>query len=242
MMPNPALSAASHAVSHVGCRRHRNEDRWLARDDLGLWAVADGMGGLLAGDAAAQAVVAALGGLPAGLGHDAMVQAITAVMAATSTAIAESAAAAGGLSGTTLAAFLWCEGRASLIWCGDSRIYRWRGGRLDLLSSDHNGAQALVTQGLISAEDAQHHPGRHELWKAIGLPGRDQVDVEETDVQPGDRFLVCTDGLHGELADAHIGQILHSPRVDACDQLMLRTLDAGGRDNVSFVLVDFAAA
>lgn len=242
MMPNPALSATSHAVSHVGCRRHRNEDRWLARDDLGLWAVADGMGGLMAGDAAAQAVVDALAELPAGLGHDALVQAITAVIAATSATIARRAAAAGGLSGTTLAALLWREGRASLIWCGDSRIYRWRGGRFEQLSCDHNGAQALVEQGLISAEAARHHPGRHDLWKAIGLPGRDSADVAETDVQSGDRYLVCTDGLHGELTDAHIGQILHSTRVAACDALLLRTLDAGGRDNVSFVLVDFAAA
>jgi serine/threonine protein phosphatase PrpC len=241
MMPNPALSATSHAVSHVGCRRHRNEDRWLARDDLGLWAVADGMGGLMAGDAAAQAVVAALGVLPTGLGHDAMVQAITAVMAATSAAIARDAAAAGGLSGTTLAALLWCEGRASLIWCGDSRIYRWRAGRLGLLSSDHNEAQTLLERGLISAEAAQNHPGRHLLWRAIGLPGRDDIDVAQADVQPGDRYLVCTDGLHGELTDAHIGQILHSTRVAACDALLLRTLDAGGRDNVSFVLIDFAA-
>lgn len=240
-MLNPALTATSHAVTHVGCRRERNEDRWLARDDLGLWAVADGMGGLLAGDAAAQAVVAALGGLPAGLGHDAMVQAITAVTAATSAAIAEGAAAAGGLSGTTLAAFLWCEGRASLIWCGDSRIYRWRSGRLDLLSNDHNEAQALLEQGLISADEAIDHPGRHYLWRAIGLPGHDDIEVAETDVVPGDRYLVCTDGLNSELTDAHIGQILHSPRVDACDQLLLRTLDAGGRDNVSFVLIDFAA-
>ncbi|WP_310474043.1 serine/threonine-protein phosphatase [Sandarakinorhabdus sp.] len=240
-MPIHTLFAESHAVTHVGCRRDRNEDRWLARDDLGLWAVADGMGGLMDGDAAAQAVIDGLAVVPAGLNHEAMVQAIIAAMAATSVAIARRAAAAGGLSGTTLAALLWCDSRASLIWCGDSRIYRWRGGRLETLSRDHNEAQWQVEVGMISAEAAQNHPGRHLLWRAIGLPGRDDIDVAAADVRAGDRFLICSDGLNGELSDADIGQILHGPRVAACNQLLLRTLDAGGRDNVSFVLVDFVA-
>lgn len=160
----------SQSRTDIGLYRQRNEDRLLARDDLGLWAVCDGLGGLVDGDKAAQRVVDALAALPAAGQPDETAIALRAAIDAANAAIFAEAEAAGMRSGTTLAAMALCEGQALVAWCGDSRVYRLRAGALRLLTRDHTVANELVAAGLSTPAEAAAHPdGLHGEISEAGL-------------------------------------------------------------------------
>ncbi len=232
------LAPRSEALTDIGLYRQRNEDRLLARDDLALWAVCDGLGGLADGDRAAQAVVDMLADMPATTTVAEAISAFDTAISRVNMAIFRAAAAAGTQSGTTLAAMVWREGMALLVWCGDSRIYRLRDGRLTLLTRDHNVENDLLDAGATKAEAASHPEG-HYISRCLGTEPDAQAEFTTEDVAAGDLFLLCTDGLHGEIKEAEILAALQQTARPAPLALKRATYRAGAWDNLTFVLVRF---
>lgn len=234
-------SRRSASVSDVGRVRRENQDAVLADDELGLWLVADGMGGHAGGaraSAVARDTVRERFAAGAGLAD--------AVMAAHE-AIRSEQLERPELNdmGTTIVALAERGGRYQVCWVGDSRAYRFSPGRnrLELLTTDHNVAGVLVASGALTPDEATRHPQRHVLTDCLGLAGEEspRVDIVEGEWQQGDMILLCSDGLSGELGDSEIERIVRSasaPRAqDLVDTLLEGALASGAHDNVSVVVV-----
>jgi len=236
------LSFETAARSHVGHVRQANEDSHLAREADGLWVVADGMGGHARGDYASQLVTGALAALALAAEPAERRRAVGDAITACHRRLQEEAAEH-GISGCTVAALLAQDGTHACLWAGDSRIYRLRQGRLEPLTSDHNLAHELVAAGRLSAEEARHHPLSNSLTRAVGAEEALELDVVEGRIEPGDVFLLCSDGLTGELEDDAIARRLGSlAPAAAADALIGDTLRAGARDNVTVIVVRCDAA
>lgn len=226
------------ASSHPGLVRRVNEDRWCARDEAGLWAVADGMGGHAHGDWAANAVVQALGSAALASGFEAATQGVADAIHSANRRVWAEAQRRGQQMGSTVVALLVRDDRFAVLWVGDSRVYLLRGGRLYALTRDHSQVQEMVDRGLITLAEARGHPRGHVLARAIGVGARLSVDVVADQLEPGDLFLLCSDGLTGVLDDDALLRIVAGQeRGAALDALIARTLDAGAPDNVTAVLV-----
>ena len=238
-MPLAGLSWG--AATDVGLVREQNEDALWAAE--GLFAVADGMGGRLAGEVASALAIQVLGDC-ARRGIGSTLEVIQAVTAA-NRAIVEAGAQSGarrGMATTVTGLSLVAPRRWAVFNVGDSRAYRWADQRLSQLTVDHSAVQEMVAAGLLAADEARTHPRRNVVTRALGsLPSPD-VDVWELPVTPGERFLLCSDGLTTELPDDEIADALAAepePQA-AAGELVARALRAGGRDNVTVVVVDVA--
>ncbi len=231
----PALEVA--ARSHVGHLRSTNEDAFLCRPELGLFAVADGMGGLLRGDLASRRLVEALAALPAELSGRELRAAVERAVEEVHRRLVEESVSFGP-SGSTLVVLLLEPRRFRVFWAGDSRCGRLREGRLEWLTTDHNLAAALVRRGETSDEEARRHPLASRLTRAVGIDEDFLLDEIAGRARPGDLFLLCSDGLTGELGDAEIAVALDAGDAEtAAGRLLERVLAGPARDNVTFVLV-----
>jgi serine/threonine protein phosphatase PrpC len=228
------------AASDPGLRQE-NQDRFLVAPPV--FAVADGMGGHVGGAQASEHAVTRLAEIAGG--PTVAVEAIrTALEQADKDILAfgESVDAA-SKPGTTVAGLAVVENDGALCWAvfhiGDSRIYRWTANGLERVSSDHSVVQALVDAGAITEERALTHPQRHMITKALGFGDRGQPDFTLLPVEAGQRFLVCSDGLTGELSDDRIAELLASDTDDqtVADQLVAEATRDGAQDNVSVVVV-----
>lgn len=234
-----ALRIDGVAATHPGLVRAANEDAFCDRGSDGLWAVADGMGGHAAGDWASRALAEALAAaaLPPEL-ESAADSAASAIHRANARIRAE-AERRGAQMGSTVVALVVCEGRFAVLWVGDSRAYLLRGGQLVQLSRDHTQVQEMVDRGLIAAHEARDHPRGHVLSRAVGVRDRLEIDAVVDEVEPGDIFLLCSDGLTGEVDDTEITRVLtdYPGRQAALDRLFAMALDRGAPDNVTAVIV-----
>ena len=227
-----------HALTDTGRVRAHNEDRYCAAEALGVWAVADGMGGLARGDWAATAVVEAIVALPRDEDLAVMLDAVAdAIQAANRRVLAESVSA-GAQMGTTVVALVIRDRHFGVVWAGDSRAYLLRDGTLHRLSRDHSQVQELIDRRLLTAEGAATHPLRHVLTRAVGVAEPLELDTITDALRPDDVFLLCSDGLHGvideaEIAD-HLAQISSS---DAVDAMVAQCLARGAPDNVTVVTI-----
>lgn len=227
------------ACSDTGVRRAANEDAYLAGTPVFL--VADGMGGH-AGGAAASA--RALDGFRDLVGSP--VTAVDAVRAAFARAVAhvDEIAAGPASPGTTLSGVVVCEERGMPHWLvlniGDSRTYRFAAGTLEQISIDHSAVQALIDGGSLSAAEAERHPERHVITRAVGAGSSGLPDYWLFPVGHDDRILVCSDGLSKEVPDEAIRAILADEETapGAAHRLVREALERGGRDNVTVVVVD----
>jgi protein phosphatase len=230
------------ALSDVGRRRSANEDRYALAADLGLYLVADGMGGHTAGQVASElAAQAAVGALRALLDAPAsLAEKLRYAVAAANREIFATARAKPELAGmgTTLVALLAGESRIALAHVGDSRAYLIRGGRIRQLTDDHSLVAELVRRREISARAARGHPHRHVLTRAIGVRRSVEADLAELTPAPQDTFVLCSDGLTGHLGDEEIAEaVLASPDLEAaCERLVALANARGGEDNVTVVL------
>jgi serine/threonine protein phosphatase Stp1 len=228
----------SAARTHQGCVRTHNEDGHIARDDQGLWAVADGMGGHEGGEWASGRIVAALGKIGLSRDLDTAGEEARAAIAEANEAILAEAKVRGKQMGSTVVALIVAEGRYAILWVGDSRAYLLRDGAFALLSRDHTQVQEMVTRGLMTAEQAATHPMGHILSRAVGVQAEVAVDTVTGDVRPGDIFLLCSDGLHGYVDEAEIsGRLGREAPERALDQLIELTLANGAPDNVTAIAV-----
>ena len=224
-----------------GLRREMNEDSFIASDPV--FAVADGMGGHEAGEIASGICVRTLARIPqlASGERDATAGVVQEYLLMADESIRE---ATGSRAGTTLSGVVVVEQLGVPYWLvmniGDSRTYRLSHGRLSQVSVDHSEVQELVDAGQITLAQAAVHPRRHVVTRALGTGGETEADYWLLPVEEGDRLLVCSDGLNGELDDQHISNILrsHADPQAAVDELIQAALRSGGRDNVTCIVLD----
>jgi protein phosphatase len=236
------LSWRYTAISDTGRVRQNNQDSGYAGEHL--LCVADGMGGAAAGDLASTVVVQTLRRLDAPAPNDLLEALAGAVLRANVrlAEIVESDPTVEGM-GTTATAIVLDGDRAGLVHIGDSRAYRLRAGRLEQLTEDHTLVQSLVDEGRITAEEARHHPHRSLILRVLDGRQEIQPDLHLVDLQPGDRLLVCSDGLCGFVADGDIARVLGSGTVDSAAVDLLRlALDSGSSDNVTCVVGELVGA
>ncbi len=231
------------ARSDVGLRRRANEDRYALAPDLGLFLVADGMGGHVAGQVAAElAAEAAVGALRTLEGATAtLTDKLRYAVAAANRAVYGTARVRTELSGmgTTLVALLVGGDRVALAHVGDSRAYLLRAERIRQLTDDHSFVAELVRRREISERDARGHPHRHVLTRALGVRRDVQADLAELTPAEGDLFVLCSDGLTGLVTDAEIARtLLANADLDiGCDRLIRLANSRGGDDNTTVVVV-----
>jgi PPM family protein phosphatase len=225
--------------SHRGLRRQLNEDSLVVTGNL--FAVADGMGGHEAGEVASRICVETLASGVKQVRDDLTAEQLQQLMVSSDDAIRR---VADSRAGTTLAGVAIVRERQGLYWMvfnvGDSRVYRMSEGEFSQVSVDHSEVQEMVDEGLLSREEARHHPRRHVITRALGTGEASAADFWMLPVHDGDRLMVCSDGLTSEVDDDEILQELsvhHAPQ-DAVDALIRSALRSGGRDNITIIVVD----
>lgn len=233
-----ALRIRSAARTHVGLVRSVNEDAMLSRDTASLWVVADGMGGHDNGQWASQTLVDQFASLDLVQDRSARGPAIIASLEAGNRVINDAAAAAGKQMGTT-AVVVHVDGDDALIlWVGDSRIYRSRKAGLEQLTRDHTVVQELVDRGSLTLEEAETHPMSHVLSRAVGTEPDLRYDIVVDKIMPGDRILLCSDGLTKVVPEAVIARLMERGSIDViADQMLAETLNRGAPDNTTLVLL-----
>jgi protein phosphatase len=256
------MSLSFCTASHAGVRRSNNEDSSSARPDLGLFVVADGVGGYAAGEVASRAAVAAIEqAVEETAGRDehsawpfdyqpslgVAGNRLNWAFHLANARIRTEAASGRGRQGmaTTAAAVLFDSDRTgvrlpargvTIGHVGDSRIYRCREGRLDRLTRDHSWVEEQMRAGFITDSEARRHPRRNLLTRAL-TGGADPVaDLAWVPVAPGDALLLCSDGLTSVLTDEQIAGILEGE--DACEALVHAANLAGGPDNVTVIVIE----
>ncbi|MGZ8348066.1 MAG: PP2C family protein-serine/threonine phosphatase [Allosphingosinicella sp.] len=228
----------SWARTNKGCVRDHNEDSFCAREEEGLWAVADGMGGHEGGDWASAKLVEKLDDVVLPEDFDAACDLLTAAVGDANLAILAESRRRGKQMGSTVVVMLVRGIRYAVIWCGDSRAYRLREGDLEQISRDHTQVQEMVDRGIMSAEDAVNHPMGHILSRAVGVRDDAQVDKVTGEIVPGDIYLLCSDGLHGYVEEKEIARLLARGAPEQASQdLVELTLANGAPDNVTVIAV-----
>lgn len=231
------------AATDVGRRRRANEDRYALAPELGLYLVADGMGGHNAGQVASELAaesalraVRTLRGASMSLSEK-LRYAVSAANQDVFQAGQDQPELAG--MGTTLVALLAGDGRAALAHVGDSRAYLLRSDRFRQLTDDHSLVGELVRRREISEDAARAHPHRHVLTRALGVRPTVEPDLAELSPEAGDVFVLCSDGLTGHVRDAEIAEIVAGggePQA-AVDHLVSLANERGGEDNITVVMV-----
>lgn len=240
------LEVTSGYRSDVGSVRALNEDAVL--NGRHIWAVADGMGGHAAGDVASAIVIDVLAELDSR--SPLRPQDLGAAIAHANARILQHAAhspESWGL-GTTVAGVALVQVAGADHWAifhiGDSRVYRCQGGQLARATVDHSETEELVMEGQITEEQARTHANRNVITRSVGTNPAPTLDLWMLPMTPGERFLICSDGLTSEVADGDIAAVVLGPAdpTAAAHHLTELALAAGGRDNISVIVVDVAPA
>jgi len=260
------MKLLSHALTHVGCVREHNEDDSLVLTDAGVYVVADGMGGHACGEVASsisvqsiehfytdENAVADLEATHAGLREDPTEAdtcfpgdfqrfRIRSALEYANQQIYEEACKDPSLEdmGTTIVALTFVAEDVYVAHVGDSRAYRLRAGELQQLTEDHSLANEFIRMNILKVEDLPKFPYKNVIVRALGLQADVIVDTGRHPHQPGDRYLLCSDGLSDLVADDEIAQILQDNEdpESACAALVARALHYGGVDNVTVLVVD----
>lgn len=229
----------SAACTDQGRVRPNNQDAFIERPEVGIWAVADGMGGHQDGDVASRMVCDAVAGLVPAETLETTVDALRKALDDVNAHLRRAAARpVGGVrSGSTVVAMLARRSRIAILWAGDSRAYRLRGGFLTRLTSDHSwsdpGGEPAVQSDSGSAD------GSFAITRAVGGADKLELDVHRDRIRKGDRILLCSDGLTREVDEAAIESLLRESDVSTCaHNLMQAALASGARDNVTVVVVE----
>lgn len=224
----------------VGRVRSLNEDSLLVRPDLGLWVVADGMGGHHAGDYASQVLVAELDDLAPPRSARDFLTAIEGRIIKANGQLRGVALDRGPntVIGCTLATLMIFEDAFACVWSGDSRVYRIRMGQIEQITRDHTEAQELVASGTLTPEEAKNWPRKNVITRAIGVFDEPELEMVQDRIEDGDLFIICSDGLTEHVEDPEILEAshTHSPQ-KVVDHLIETTLDRGARDNVTVIAV-----
>jgi serine/threonine protein phosphatase PrpC len=229
---------ASASETTVGNVRQINEDARLDLPAAGLWVVADGMGGHSAGDVASRMIVESLGDFRPDARPSAVIDDIEVRLSRVNRVLYDLSLTKGAVSGSTVAALATFDRFAACLWAGDSRIYRLRGLALEQVTRDHSEVQELADSGRQIDAD----PASNVITRAVGGAMELSLDVEIRELQDGDAYLICSDGLYRELPDSDIAWHLRRPPHDACAAMIEQALRGTCSDNVTAVVVKFRRA
>ncbi|MCX7048694.1 MAG: Stp1/IreP family PP2C-type Ser/Thr phosphatase [Candidatus Sumerlaeota bacterium] len=251
----------SYGATDVGLKRGHNEDFFLANDELGLYLVADGMGGHAAGEVASHTAINTIGDFvsgakrdkdftwPFGVDHN-MTEDENLLVSAIKIAnreicvLAEEKIEYHGM-GTTIACLKVDGDQLIVAHVGDSRVYRVHSAALEQLTVDHSWVNEQVARNLITEEEARTHRWRNVITRALGNKDTIEVDVSRLDIVPGNTFLMCSDGLSGMLNNEDIRRILsQAPNTSLetiAQELITRANEAGGQDNITVLLLHVAS-
>jgi PPM family protein phosphatase len=250
------------ATTHPGIRRTSNEDSYCTRPDLGLYVVADGMGGHVAGEVASRIVVEAIEAFveqtvdadlhstwphPFDLSLTVDGNRLKGAFHLANQRLAREVAGSQDLRGmaTTASAILVGDGdQAVIAHVGDSRIYLIRTGQLQRMTQDHSWVEEQVRAGLLSANEARLHPWRNVVTRALSGGDDPEVDLKVVSLESCDRLLMCSDGLSSVVPDARIEAVLteHGEPAEACEALVDEANEAGGPDNVTTLILHIDAS
>jgi serine/threonine protein phosphatase PrpC len=256
------LSFSWAVTTDKGLRRTSNEDSHCERSDIGLFVVADGMGGHVAGEVASREAVDAIQAFitdtanidqnrtwPFPFDPSLSLEAnrLKAAFRLANRKIASAIANASDLRGmaTTASAFLAGASSACVAHVGDSRVYRLRNGQLDQLTHDHSWVEEQVRAGTMSPSAARQHPWRNVVTRALSGGEDPEVDVTEVQLAPGDRYLLCSDGLFAVVTDQQITGMLGDPRLslqEICGALISTANAGGGPDNITALVLEVDAS
>jgi serine/threonine protein phosphatase PrpC len=235
------LSWSSFAITDVGKVRKHNEDSLLDKPEIGLWAVADGMGGHESGDVASQMIVKSLGKIHQGITLDRYIDDIEdRLIKVNERLIAKARESAKNVTiGSTVVGMLAYDDLCTFFWAGDSRLYRLRNGSLVQLTTDHSQVEIYIEQGLISRQEATTHPHGNMITRAVGAAEDLYVDFDIQRMQSCDRYMLCSDGLTKHLGDKEFEEMLAvGSAEEACKALTELTLERGAGDNVTTIVID----
>jgi len=229
----------SSSVSHVGHVRHHNEDAFLEKQEAGLWAVADGMGGHEAGGFASQLIIDTLDKLEKRHATESFIEAIKSALYSVNTHLIQLGEKHDRINGSTAVVMLINGNQCDYLWAGDSRLYRLRNNELVQLTRDHSQAEIYVELGMLTREEANQHVSANLLTRCIGTDDDLQLESGSCEIQHGDRYLLSSDGLDKHVAHKDIERtMIGHNRDEALNQLIGMTLDNGGTDNVTVTIVD----
>lgn len=240
-MSRPSLTTASQ--SDVGRVRTRNEDsfgEFSRPDGSKLWVVADGMGGHRAGETASRLTVETVGEVFSRAptpSEDALREALEAANARVHELAVENPEFS-GMGTTAVVLLLAADGTGFVAHVGDSRLYRYRDAALRPLTRDHSVVAELERRGLLTADEAAVHPRRNEIIRSVGIEATVDVEIAPLEIRPGDRYLLCSDGLSGMVDETEIAVILDEAEpAEAARRLIERANEHGGQDNVTVQVV-----
>ncbi|MDH3413940.1 MAG: protein phosphatase 2C domain-containing protein [Gammaproteobacteria bacterium] len=236
------ISWSSSSRTDVGMVRDINEDAYLDRPDLGLWAVADGMGGHTAGDLASGMICESLNAVKPPVALSDLLDEVEQRLLRVNDKLRSIAKGnASQTIGSTVAALIARDRHAICVWAGDSRIYRCRGGQIVQITQDHALVEELVEKGILTRLQASSHPQGNLVTRAIGATDVLKLDLEIVELQPGDVFVLCSDGLDKEVKPAEMLEIAgRNNDRSLSDTLVDLALSRGSRDNVTVVTVHIA--
>ncbi len=242
-MSNFQAEFLSVGRTHAGTVRAHNEDSLIERGDAGLWAVSDGMGGHMAGDVASAVVIQWLGRAQRQNGTPFIDVVKDAIASANEELHRKGTSVSTAKTMGATVTVLGAEGsRFFCLWAGDSRLYRLREGTLTRLTRDHRYIQDLLDTGILLESDAETHPKRNVITRAVGIDAEVKLDTCEGEIRSGDVFLLATDGVTGVCKDRELAEILGKAGLkEAADQIVALCLKRGAPDNLSLVLVRRAA-
>lgn len=232
----------SWAVTHPGAKRKHNEDAYVDRPDLGVWAVADGAGGHQAGEVASGMIADALEAITPGLSASELLAEVRLAIERTHDALREEAARRGPdvIVASTVVVMLARGEHFACLWAGNSRAYLLRRGVLRQVTRDHSLVQELVEAGAIKPEEALNHPRGNVITRAVGAEVDDfMLDKVSDRLIPGDRFLLCSDGLCKTLPEDEIATLLGLIDGTPPQALVDAALAANVSDNVTAVAVEY---
>lgn len=234
----------SAAATSQGNVRTHNEDAILELPEVGLWLVADGMGGHNAGDLASNSIVAALSSIRRRSRPSAMLDEVEDRLSSVNERLYRASLEEGaGVSGSTVVLLIALERHVLSLWAGDSRTYRYRGGRVTQITRDHSEVQELVDEGVMTPEAAERSIGSNVITRAVGGAGELFLDLELTELHHEDCFLLCSDGLYREVSREDLQRHLSgTDPATICNGLIRQALSGACKDNASAVVVRFAAA
>ncbi|GJE13951.1 PP2C family protein-serine/threonine phosphatase [Methylobacterium longum] len=228
------------AATDTGRVRQINEDNYLLAPEIGVFAVADGMGGHAAGDVASATTIECLASIGTAVSPGDLFSRTQDRILRANMAIQELARDRGHIIGTTVAVLLAFENDFACVWLGDSRIYRIRGGAIAQLSRDHTEVQRLLDEGTLTPEEAKAYPRRNVVTRAVGVQAEPELGMTHGAMEVGDVFLICSDGLTGHAEPAQIlAELDGADPQAACDALIALALADGGTDNVTVVVVRY---
>ena len=240
-MSETPFSWTSAAISDVGKVRKLNEDSLLDRPEAGLWVVADGMGGHSAGDLASQLIINSMAKIDTEHELDALVDKVEDRILSVNERLFEVANAHNQTSGSTIVTLLAHGAHGVVMWAGDSRLYRLRESHLERLTTDHTQIEMYIEKGLIDRAAANGHPSGNMVTRAVGVTDNLLLELDIFELEDGDRFLLCSDGLDKHVKDPEIEQRMggESP-ASIARELVDLTLERGAMDNVTVCVVEMS--